>query len=217
MLTKCFCECTGEVLELGAYWSVKVKNVQTFERYLTQLQTFYFDSTKSLLPASQRMFPLLGLNLVRLLAQNRIADFHTLLERIDADTVSSNIYLKFAVKLEQCLMEGSYNKVLRARSDVPAEEYIFFMDMLAQTIRNEVALCVEKAYESIPILNAGTMMFIKEQAELMKFCQSRHWVVNAAEKRIYFEKNQHGPNDKIPAQEMATQLLGYAGELERIV
>ncbi len=81
------------------------------------------------------MMPLLGLNLLRLLAQNRIADFHTQLELIDPESLHSNLYIKHPVQLEQYLMEGSYNKVYHARSDVPAEEYLFFMDILMGTIR----------------------------------------------------------------------------------
>lgn len=205
-------------MELGAYWSIRVKDVESFERYMSQLQAYYFDFVKQL-PPSQRMYPLLGLNLLHLLAQNRISDFHAQLERIDADILLSNVYIKHPVQLEQCLMEGSYNKVLRSRADVPAEEYLFFMDMLMGTIRNEIASCSEVAYESLPIQNASSMLFAKDSSDLMKFCQERRWVVNAAEKKIYFGKleDQQQQLNKVQADEMAKQLLGYAVELERIV
>jgi 26S proteasome regulatory subunit N12 len=117
------------------------------------------------------MYTLLGLNLLCLLAQNRIADFHTQLELIDADQLHSNIYIKHPVQLEQCLMEGSYNKVYRARSDVPAEEYLFFMDMLMGTIRNEIASCFEKAYVTLPLADASTLLHFANSSELMAFIQ----------------------------------------------
>jgi len=41
-----------------------------------------------------------------LLSQNRIADFHMELERLDPTQLHSNIYLKHPVSLEQYLMEG---------------------------------------------------------------------------------------------------------------
>lgn len=81
------------------------------------------------------MYAVLGLNLLRLLAQNRIADFHSQLEFIEAEQLHSNPFIKHPVQLEQCLMEGSYNKVWNARADVPGEEYLFFMDILMSTIR----------------------------------------------------------------------------------
>ena len=87
------------------------------------------------LPPSQRLYPLLGLNLLRLLAQNKIAEFHTELELIDPDVLSKNVYIKHPLQIEQCLMEGSYNKVWNSGKNVPAEEYTFFLDILMGTIR----------------------------------------------------------------------------------
>eukprot|EP00695_Tsukubamonas_globosa_P000249 TRINITY_DN1185_c0_g1_i1.p1 TRINITY_DN1185_c0_g1~~TRINITY_DN1185_c0_g1_i1.p1 ORF type:complete len:62 (-),score=7.53 TRINITY_DN1185_c0_g1_i1:1-186(-) len=46
---------------------------------MTQLKAYYNDY-KNIIPPSQRRYLLLGLNLLRLLAQNRIAEFHTELE-----------------------------------------------------------------------------------------------------------------------------------------
>ena len=47
-------------------------------------------------------------------------------------------------QMEQCLMEGRYNKVHAGRADVPHEYYTVFMDILMETIREEVASCVEQ-------------------------------------------------------------------------
>jgi 26S proteasome regulatory subunit N12 len=80
------------------------------------------------------MYMLLGLNLLRLLAQNKIAEFHTELELIDPEALT-NLYIKHPIQVEQCLMEGSFNKVGNSRANVPAEEYGFFIDILMETIR----------------------------------------------------------------------------------
>eukprot|EP00126_Sphaerothecum_destruens_P006262 Sdes_comp19287_c0_seq2m10331 len=135
-----------EVLELGALWSVKVKNVESFKSYIAQLKTYYFDF-KDHLPESSYYHQLLGLNLLCLLATNNIAEFHTELELLDPNLLHNNIYIKHPVVIEQYLMEGSYNKIMLSRSNVPAEAYSFFMDMLVNTIRNEIALCMEAAYQ----------------------------------------------------------------------
>lgn len=91
----------------------------------------------TILPPSEREFPIRGLNLIRLLIQNRIADFHTTLESLPlpADELVANPFIRHPVNLERWLMEGSYSKVWNAREEAPAEEYKFFVDSLMGTIR----------------------------------------------------------------------------------
>jgi 26S proteasome regulatory subunit N12 len=45
------------------------------------------------------MYPLIGVNLLRLLSQNRLSDFHTALETIDSDQLQNNTFIKQAVDL----------------------------------------------------------------------------------------------------------------------
>ncbi|CAL5443265.1 unnamed protein product [Camellia sinensis] len=89
-----------------------------------------------LLPPSPQEYPILGLKLLRLLVQNRIAEFHTELELLSASAMENNC-IKHAVELEQLFMEGAYNRVLSARQTVPHETYVYFMDLLAKTVRGE--------------------------------------------------------------------------------
>ena len=65
-----------EILEHGALLSIRLMDIPLFERHVAQLKVYYTDCA-GVLPASQRQHPILGLNLLRLLAQNRIAEFHT--------------------------------------------------------------------------------------------------------------------------------------------
>ena len=97
----------------------------------------YVETHSSILPRSEREFPIRGLNLIRLLIQNRIADFHTTLESLPlpADELVANPFIRHPVNLERWLMEGSYSKVWNAREEAPAEEYKFFIDSLMGTIR----------------------------------------------------------------------------------
>ena len=90
----------------------------------------------------------MGLNLLCLLAQNRVAEFHTELERLPANEIENNVYIRHPVSLEQNIMEGSYNKDLLAKGNVPAESYNFFLDILMDTVRNEIASCLEKVIKS---------------------------------------------------------------------
>lgn len=117
------------------------------------------------------MYALLGLNLLRLLSQNRLSDFHTALEAIEPDQLQNNAFIKQAVDLEQFLMEGSYNKVWNSRKSVQGEEFLFFYDVLMNTIREEIANCSEKAYDSLPLQDASTLLFLKNTQELMTFAE----------------------------------------------
>ncbi|KAK9761954.1 regulatory particle non-ATPase [Basidiobolus ranarum] len=204
-----------EVLEIGAQWSIRVKDVPSFERYIAQLKTYYSDYS-SQLSTSDKMYPLIGLNLLRLLAQNKISEFHTSLESIEPDQLHNNPYIKHPVELEQSLMEGSYNKVWNSRSEVPAEEYSFFIDILMETIRNEIAGCSEKAYESLPLGDAATLLFFKKLEDVLTFAQERGWTINPTDKKIYFT-TKHEEVVDIPSNKIIAQSLNYARELERIV
>lgn len=74
-----FQQSTGQVLELAVLLSVKQSDEAAFERNFAQLRVYYADA-RTLLPPSDQEATLTGLNLLRLLVQNRIAEFHTELE-----------------------------------------------------------------------------------------------------------------------------------------
>jgi 26S proteasome regulatory subunit N12 len=87
------------------------------------------------LPVSDRMYMLLGLNLLGLLASNEIARFHGELERIEMDQMQTNPFICYPMQLEQWMMEGSYNKLWKATDHPPTPEYSYFSVRLMQTIR----------------------------------------------------------------------------------
>ena len=53
----------------------------------------------------------MGLNLLCLLALGRNAEFHVSVEKLPADILQKNPYIRHPVQLEQFIMEGNYNKV----------------------------------------------------------------------------------------------------------
>lgn len=206
-----------DVLEVGAFWSIRSRDIPSFDRYFSQLQTFYNDYSL-VLPPSPREYPVRGLYLIRLLTQNRIADFHTTLESLPlaADSLTANPYIQHPVNLERWLMEGSYSKVWNAREEAPAEEYKFFVDSLMGTIRNEIARCEEAAYESLPIKDAATLLFFKSQSELLSFAQQRGWQVNVSAGTIAFAKKGEEKTE-IPREKLIQTNLKLARELEQII
>eukprot|EP01116_Phalansterium_solitarium_P024462 TRINITY_DN8987_c0_g1_i1.p1 TRINITY_DN8987_c0_g1~~TRINITY_DN8987_c0_g1_i1.p1 ORF type:complete len:262 (-),score=90.91 TRINITY_DN8987_c0_g1_i1:382-1167(-) len=201
-----------EILEYGALFSLKQEDVASFERFIAQLKTYYTDF-RSQLPPSVRQYPLLGANLLRLLAKSDLAGFHTELELIPADQ-HSNLYLKHPIQLEQSLMEGAYNRVLQAKAEVPSDIYIQFTDQLMSTVRNEIAECIEAAYGRMPLTEARRLLGIADTAEFTRFVESRNW--NVSGDAAVFEHVDESKTE-IPALKLIQQQLNYARELERIV
>src|SRR5271156_4940453 len=68
-----------QVFEIGAFTSIRLRDKSSFVNYIGYLQEFY-----SLGLGGEKEAELTGLNLLRLLAENKIAEFHTRLEIIDA-------------------------------------------------------------------------------------------------------------------------------------
>lgn len=96
---------TREALEIALLTAVRSKDVAAFDRTLPQLAVY------AALPASPRAHLVSGLALMRLLAAARVADFHSLREQI-SDAAAASVYVRYALQVEQSLMEGTFNKVL---------------------------------------------------------------------------------------------------------
>ncbi|XP_011495466.1 PREDICTED: 26S proteasome non-ATPase regulatory subunit 8 isoform X1 [Ceratosolen solmsi marchali] len=205
-----------DVLEIGAQWSIASEDIPSFERYMAQLKCYYFDY-KSSLPESAYKYQLLGLNLLFLLSQNRVAEFHTELELLPVDCIQSNIYIRHPLSLEQCLMEGSYNKIFLAKGNVPAASYNFFIDILLNTVRDEIGACMESAFDKISIKDAARMLNLSTEKETMQFCNKKKWTV-AKDGYFHFgAPSEKKVEEPIPSTELVTLAIDYARELEMIV
>ena len=200
----------------------------------------------SSLSQSDLQAPLTGLALLRCLANNDIAGFHTLLEELASshgacsvllpcprrqpanlasrhtglDDLHTNSYIKYPLDLERWLMEGSYSKVWSSREASPSPEYTIFLDQLVSTVRNEIASCGEKAYASLPLHDAAVLLFFKDREDLLKFASERRgWTVNPSTETITFEGTAGAENEmhNLPKERVVETILGYAKELETIV
>ncbi|KAG9348378.1 hypothetical protein JZ751_002113 [Albula glossodonta] len=205
-----------DVLEIGALWSILKKEIPSFERYMAQLKCYYFDY-KDELPESVYVHQLLGLNLLFLLSQNRVSEFHTELERLSARDIQTNVYIRHPVSLEQYLMEGSYNKVFLARGNIPAESYTFFIDILLDTIRDEIAGCIEKAYEQIQFNEAMRVLFFSSTKKMTDYAKKRGWTQGSDGYYSFSTQQQRTEEVSIPSTELAQQVIEYARQLEMIV
>ncbi|KAL3285311.1 hypothetical protein HHI36_019420 [Cryptolaemus montrouzieri] len=203
-----------DILEIGVQWSIASNDIPSFERYMAQLKCYYFDY-KNELPESAFKYQLLGLNLLFLLSQNRVAEFHTELELLPADHLQNNVYIRHPLSIEQYLMEGSYNKIFLAKGNVPAKSYNFFMDILLDTIRNEIANCVEKAYEKISLKMTARMLYLSNEETARSFGVKKGWKLVGD--FFHFTPEMEKTTEPIPSVELAEQAIEYAKELEMIV
>jgi len=203
-----------DTLEIGAQFAVTVGDIPMFERYIAQLQTYYYDYSSKMTDSVYKC-QLLGLNLMCLLSQNRVAEFHTELERLPSKELN-DIYIKTPISLEQYIMEGSYNKVLLLKENVPAESFGFFFDILLVTVRNEIASCLEKAYKEISCRDAARMLNLPE-SEMAEYAKNRNWPISHNNKFQFRSESQVQEEGGVPSQQLAKMAISYAREMEQIV
>ncbi|XP_046749591.1 26S proteasome non-ATPase regulatory subunit 8 [Diprion similis] len=205
-----------DILEIGVQWSIATEDIPSFERYMAQLKCYYFDY-KLELPESAYKYQLLGLNLLFLLSQNRVAEFHTELELLPSDQIQSDVYIRHPLSLEQYLMEGSYNKIFLAKGNVPAVSYNFFIDILLNTIRDEIGTCMENAYDKISVKDALRMLNLTTEREIKTFATKKNWNLGNDSYFYFGIPNEKKSEEPIPSADLATLAIDYARELEMIV
>ncbi|XP_065837415.1 26S proteasome non-ATPase regulatory subunit 8-like [Oscarella lobularis] len=203
-----------DALEIGALVSIHNKDIPSFERYIAQLKAYYTDHGVSI-PRSPYEHELLGLNLLCLLAQNKLEQFHTELELLDPTTLQNNVYLRHPISLERYLMEGSYNKIFLSRGNVPSETYNFFIDILVDTVREEIAACIEKSYTTVGRAEAVKMLFLSSVEDLGQIATKRAWCLGENDAFFFHQETKH--ERMTPSVQLISQTLEYAKELERIV
>ncbi|KAH9102043.1 hypothetical protein AeMF1_021323 [Aphanomyces euteiches] len=205
-----------DVLESATILSLKEQDGAGFERNITQLKVYY-NSFAGQLPPSSLHYPLLGTRLLHLLVENRMAEFHGELEILPSEG-RSDPNIAFAMKLEQYLMEGSYNKVLEARSNEPNPYFKWFMSQLLRTVRDAIADCAEVAYPSLAVSDAAKMMIFSTPQEFHQYIQESKpdWVIK--DDIVWFQAPQkHLGAVDIPSMRLVRETLSYATELDRIV
>lgn len=183
---------------------------------MAQLKNYYFDF-KSNLQESSYKYQLLGLNLLFLLSQNRVAEFHTELELLPVEIIQTNIYIRHPLSLEQYLMEGSYNKIFLAKGNVPAASYNFFIDILLNTVRDEIGACMENAFDKISVKDAARMLNLTSEKEVMQFCTRKNWTLSKDGYFHFSAPSEKKVEEPIPSSELVTLAIDYARELEMIV
>lgn len=221
----CVCVCVSEicsdialardVYELATLLSVKEEDEVSFERHVAQVKTYYVDFA-DVIEESSRQNLILGLNLLRLMAQNRIAELHTELELI-APSARNDKYISYPLRLENYLMEGSYSKMRDEKIAAPDGCFNWFVDMLMVTVREEIAACSERAYKSLSVEGAKRMLSIPSDEQVVAFCEEKGWRVEGD--RILFAEMEEGAGaiEQVRSEDFISRSLLYARELEQII
>ncbi|CCD21652.1 putative CSN8 PSMD8 EIF3K family [Trypanosoma vivax] len=208
---------TREVLEHAVLVSARRKDLDSFELYFNQLNVYYTDISTSELPESPLYLHILGLNLIRLLVRNRIAQFHSELEKIPNEIHGKSAYIRFAVLLERCLMEGSYNKLLNSRHQAPSNDYVPVVEMLETTVRQEVAECIPRSYTTLSFDKAQKILMVDSVEDVQRIGQRHNWGLGADGRSFVFTKEEDLAKKEVPFQDMLRHHLNFAAELQRIV
>ena len=112
-------------------------------------------------------------------------------------------------------MEGSYNKVFKSKSQVPAETYNTFMDKLLDTVREQIATCIEYSYDFLSLDEAEKILIV-DSNQLKSIIERRKW--NLKEGKLIFKNEEPTASRKfIPSTQYIFSTLNYAKELERII
>ena len=203
-----------EMLEIGVMASVEKRDISGFEHYMAQLKHYYLDY-KSLLEPSAYANQLMGLNLLCLLAKNKLAEFHTEIELLPPEQLLTDVYLRHPIHLEQFLMEGSYNKVFLSRDNVPAPYYKLFVDILLETVREEIVSCIVRSYSSLSFPEASKMLYFSNQEDMREFGVKQGWKLEG--NYFSFVSEEEKQRQSVPSMEILSKCFEYARDLEAIV
>jgi len=208
-------------------------DMDSFVRNMTQLKPLY--AMTPITPADDGKFQkkchMLGLNLMNLLVENNLSEFHSELEELltQPEAMTSSKYITFPISLERQLMVGSYDEILQSlttESSMPDKSYGTFMENLLTTVRDSIGDCIEMSYKTMKLADAAKMMKYDSVKELLEYVEEMRgstaegsgsdWIIEADE--LCFQPPETGKKaSDIPSMKLIEQSLSYATELERIV
>lgn len=103
-----------------------------------------------------------------------------------------------------------------SQGQVPSQSYNVFMDILLETVRDEIAACLESSYDKISTKEAQKRLNYKNEKEVVAFGKKRNWNLGADNMYTFASQNDK-PKEPLPSVELAEQCIVYARELEMIV
>jgi 26S proteasome regulatory subunit N12 len=203
-----------EVLELAVFLSIKNEDANAFGRGVAGLRPYYEKSFIG--AASENENTILGLNLLYLLVENKLAEFHSELELLSDEQLKC-APIAFCTQLDQHLNLGSYDQVLSASKNPPVEYFQFFLRSLLDTVRINIGDCAAASYSKLSIDSATNVLMFSSKQETLAFIESEYPDWQIGDKEIDLRASKVVKSEEINSKNLVSQTLGYATELERIV
>jgi len=201
-----------DVYELSVLYAIQRGDLSAFKEAIAIVEKFYQTTTES-----THKYLMIGLDLMYLLASNRLSDFHVGLEQLQQTIQTDNVYISTPVKLEQYLMEGSYNKILLTEKNMPSPYYNLFMKMLLDTVRSEIATSLERAFRTLATKEAAHLLLYTSVDEVTEFANKRGWKLQNNEYHFATTNMDQGTSKGIDTTRLVKQNIFYAKQLEMLV
>lgn len=204
-----------QVFEYAVLFAAQSDDKEGFQRYMSQLRTFYTDFGPEI-SESPLKYPLLGLNLLFLLVDHRLAEFHSELELLTEEE-RNNQYISYSVEIDRYLMTGSYDQVLAASQQPPHELYRMFTSLLMESVREQIAECAEASYKTLKLSSAAQLFLFNDEQDAAKYIRERHPEWQIENGVVHVKTVVHSKAESIPSFRLISETLSYATELDRIV
>jgi len=201
-----------DVYELSVLYAIQRADLNAFKEAIAVVDKFYQTTSES-----TQKYLMIGLDLMYLLASNRLSDFHVGLEQLQQTIQTDNVYISTPVKLEQYLMEGSYNKILLTEKNMPSAYYNLFMKMLLDTVRSEIATSLERAFRTLATKEAAHLLLYTSVDEVSEFANKRGWKLQNGEYQFESTSMDQGGVKGIDTIRLVKQNIFYAKQLEMLV
>lgn len=211
------------LLEHAVYCSVSIARIRLFEFFYDMLKILYFDYPVGK-PSEQQSImkhEIFAMRLIHLLAMHKTTQFHSELELLSGVDIMDDVFLKYAVLMEQCLLEGNYNRIYLGRDNAPSPFIRFFVDLLILSIRNEIASCVERSYQMLTVKDAQSILHCDSEQALWDIIKQRKWNVDS-DGTIQFDQKHLTEKrieqlSRIDHKKYIQQFLEYTRAIEAII
>eukprot|EP00484_Ammonia_sp_Unknown_P023899 CAMPEP_0197037526 /NCGR_PEP_ID=MMETSP1384-20130603/14714_1 /TAXON_ID=29189 /ORGANISM="Ammonia sp." /LENGTH=254 /DNA_ID=CAMNT_0042467839 /DNA_START=49 /DNA_END=813 /DNA_ORIENTATION=+ len=202
-----------EGLEIGAQIAINTRDLQMFDRVITQLKQYYL--MENIGKLSKQRQHLMGLYLMYLLTENRLGDFHVEIELLSFADLDSE-FIKFPMEIEQSMMEGSYQKIIDAKSKPPNKTYTILLNKLSETVRSEISKSLQAVHSKMPLKDALGMLSLNDVDTLKQHIKSNdlNWSIDG--QTLHFTP-QEQQSQQLEAAETARDMLEFTSNIETIV
>jgi len=203
-----------DVYEDSVYLSIGLEDKEVLEKCLQCLRPFYTPSSG--IPESIYTSTIRGAELLFLLIENRLDEFHSTLELL-SEAQLGHPAIAFATELDQQLMVGSFDKVLSSATNPPHPAFKFILKSLINTVRITIGECISSSYESLDVSSARTLLMFDSLEETEEFVNDNFPWRREFEKFQIRDNNNKNKADMLNSSETIRMALSYATELDRIV